>query len=396
MLTIFTRYLVRELLGVFLVALFALTMVMLIQGVVQEALRMNLGLGPMLRLIPFILPNALVFAVPGTILFSVCLIYGRMSADNEIVALKSLGISPNVVMLPAFVISFLLSLVTVWLIDVAYSWGYLEAQRVVVQSVEEIAYGMLRTQRSYSNNKFSIIVKGVEGRLLIRPIITFQANGDVPGFTLTADHAELKSNIEKSTLVLILTNSDIEANNGMQASFPGVIEREIPLSFASAKGDVVVGPSNYSMRQLPGEIEKQQRVIRELQQASAADLGFSLATGDLSAVHQNVWFVRQQDLGGAQRRLTRLRLESWRRWSTGFSCLCFVLVGTPLAIRNKSHDTMTTFFYCFLPTLLLYYPLLMMTLDRAKAGTMPPYVVWLPNIAMIAAGWWLIRRVERY
>ncbi len=396
MLTIFTRYLVRELLSVFLVALFALTMVMIIQGIVTEAMRMNLGFGPMMRLIPFILPNALVFAVPGTILFSVCLVYGRMSADNEIIALKSMGIGPRMVMLPAFVLSFLLSLLTVWLIDVAYSWGYVEAQRVVVRSVEEIAYGMLRTQRSYSNQRFSIIVKGVEGRKLVRPIMTFQANGDVPGFTLTADDAELKSNIENSTLILLLNNSEIEANNGMQASFPGIVEREIPLSFASAKGDVVIGPSNYSIRQLPGEIERQERVIRSMEQSAAADFGFALATGDLGALHHNNWLAHQQNLEGAQRRLARLRLEPWRRWSTGFSCLCFVLVGTPLAIRMKSHDYMTTFSYCFLPTLLVYYPIFMMTLDRAKAGDWPPCLVWLPNIVMAVAGWWLIRNVERY
>ena len=127
-----------------------------------------------------------------------------------------------------------------------------------------------------------------------------------------------------------------------------------------------------------------------------ADLGFSLATGDLAAAHQHTWFLQQQGVVGAQRRLVRLRMEPWRRWSTGFSCLCFVLVGVPLAIRNKSHDTMTTFGKCFLPTLLLYYPLLMLALDRAKAGVWPPYVVWLPNIIMLLVGLWLIKKVERY
>lgn len=393
---IFTRYLVRELLGTFLVALVALTMIMIIQGVVAEAIRMNLGLGPMLRLIPYVVPNALVFAVPGTILFSVCMVYGRMSADNEIVALKSLGIGPRAVMIPAYVIGFLLSLVTVWLIDVAYSWAYLEAQRVVVQSVEEIAYGMLRTQRSYSNQRFSIIVKGVAGRKLLRPIMTFQSNGDVPGFTLTADDAELKSNLDRNTLTLTLTNCEIETSNGVQANFPGTVEREIPLSFASARGEVVVGPSQLAMSQIPREIDNERRAILGLEQTIAADVGFYLATGDLIALHQNVWNGYQEELKGHRRRLTRLRVEPWRRWSAGFSCLCFVFVGTPLAIWRRNSDYMTTFFYCFGPTLLLYYPLMMASLDRAKSGHWPPYLLWLPNIAMLIAGWWLVRKIERY
>jgi lipopolysaccharide export system permease protein len=320
--TIFTRYVVRELLATFLVALVALTMIMIIQGVVVEAIKMNLGLGPMLRLMPYVIPNALVFAVPGTILFSVCMVYGRMSADNEIVALKSFGIGPRVVMIPAFVIGFVLSLVTVWLIDVAYSWAYLEAQRVIVQSVEEIAYGMLRTQRSYSNQRFSIIVKGVEGRKLLRPIMRFESNGDVPGFTLTADDAELRSNLDRNTLTLTLTNCELETSNGVHASFPGTVEREIPLTFASARGEVVVGPSQLSMAQIPHEIDKERRAIQGVEQTIAAEVGFLLATGELINLHQNVWHGYEAELHGHRRRLTRLRVEPWRRCSAGACALC--------------------------------------------------------------------------
>ena len=102
-------------------------------------------------------------------LFTVCLIYGRMSADNEIIATKALGITPTVLLWPAWILAFGLSLVGVWLTDLAFSWGAVGAQRVVIHSVEEIVYGMLRTQRSYANQRFSIIVKDVQDRKLIRP-----------------------------------------------------------------------------------------------------------------------------------------------------------------------------------------------------------------------------------
>ena len=67
-----------------------------------------------------------------------------------------------VLLRPAFALAFILSLVAVWLNDVAYSWGQQGMQRVVIESVEEICYGMLRAQRSYSNPRFSIIVKDVD------------------------------------------------------------------------------------------------------------------------------------------------------------------------------------------------------------------------------------------
>ena len=89
-----TRYILTELVGWFSVFVVGLTLLMVVILVGSEAWRMNLGLLPTLRLIPFVLPTALVFAVPGTILFTVCLVYGRMSADNEVTAVKSAGISP--------------------------------------------------------------------------------------------------------------------------------------------------------------------------------------------------------------------------------------------------------------------------------------------------------------
>lgn len=391
----FTRYITWELLRIFLLALGVITFLMVVQVLVREALQMNLGIGPTLRLIPFALPNALAFSVPGTILFAVCVVFGRMSADNEIVALKALGMSPWIVLKPALVLGFLLSLLSVWLLDVAYSWGYLETQRVIIQSVEDIAYGMLKTQKSYSNKQFSIIVKGVDGKKLLYPIMTFNANGDTPPFTLTADEAQLKSNLDRNTILLTLTNSELQTGNGVTASFPGIVEREIPLTLVSAK-DATVGPAHLSMRQLPDEVQKQQKLIRTMEQVAAAELGFQLSTGDFSQLHQLHWNAHQDQLRGARKHLIRLRLESWRRWSAGFSCLCFVMVGAPLAIYMKSSDFMQVFFFSFGPCVFWYFMPLVLVLDRVKAGALPPITLWLPNVVLAAAGCFLIYRVQKY
>ena len=115
-----------------------------------------------------------------------------MSADNEVTAAKAAGISPMALIWPALILAFSLSLFGVWLNDLAFSWGQAGMQRVILHSVEEIAYGMLRKQRSFANARFSIIVKEVDGRELIRPIMTFQPADEVPAFTLSAVKAELK------------------------------------------------------------------------------------------------------------------------------------------------------------------------------------------------------------
>ena len=185
------RYITAELLKVFLSTLTVFTCLITLAGVANEAVRQGLGLLTILRLVPYTLPNALVFALPGTILFSACSVFGRLSASNELAAIKSLGISPAVVIRPALLLAFLVSLGTVWLIDIAFTWGYAGIQRVVLDSAEEIAYSVLRTQRTYRTKQFSICVARVVDRRLLQMTITLD-RADGQTMTMTAREAQLR------------------------------------------------------------------------------------------------------------------------------------------------------------------------------------------------------------
>jgi len=390
-----SRYILAELLKVFLVTLVGMTLVLLLAGIAQEAVRSGLGLLPVLRLVPYFLPNALVFAVPGTILFAVCSVYGRMSADNEIIAAKSVGISPMTFLAPGFILAFFISLTAVWLNDVAASWGQSGVQRVVVQSVEQIAYGMLRTHRSYSTSRFSINVVGVDGRKLLHPTLTFHASEDSAPFTLIADEAELRLNDDKTALSILLTNSEFDWGEDWNGVIPGMAVQEIPLTAASRKGGVADNPANSMMVDIPRRIESHEREMQQMQQRFAAEAACDMLTGEFGALAGPKWSGYHLQLRDAQYQLYRLELVPWRRWANGFSCLFFVLVGAPLAIRLRNADIWTSFGLCFLPILLIYYPLLMYGLDRAKCGALPPYSIWLGNLVLLGAGIWMVYRVQR-
>ncbi|MGV3605669.1 MAG: LptF/LptG family permease [Planctomycetaceae bacterium] len=392
--TLITRYVVEELLKIFSFTLFGFTGLMMLIGVGQEAVNMQLGLLPTFRLIPFLLPTALAFAVPASILFAVCLVYGRLSSDNEIIAAKSLGISPFVLLRPGLVLAFLLSLVAVWLNDIAFSWGYAGVQRVVIQSVEEIAYGMLKTQRSYQNDRFSIHVSHVEGRRLMNPVIKLRINESTL-LNVVAAEAELKSDLSKGTLSLKLIDSEYEAGNGIKGYWPTEVF-DIPLAFASSKGQGPTSPANLPLRQIAGEMKSQDEKIEQSRLRHASEVAFFLSSGNVAKLDDPSWNARREEVRKGVSRMHRLRTEPWRRYASGFSCLCFVLIGAPLAVRLRNSDYMTTFGICFLPILIFYYPLLAYGLDQAKSGELPPYVVWLANVVCGAIGLWQLRFVQRY
>jgi lipopolysaccharide export system permease protein len=391
-----SRYILGELLRIFLVTLLGMTLVLLLAAVAQEAIRQGLGLIPIARLIPYVLPNALVFAVPGTILFAACSVYGRLAADNEVVAAQSVGISPLAFLMPGFILAFLISLGAVWLNDVAASWGQRGVHRVILQSVEQIAYGMLRTHRAYSTERFSINVAEVAGRRLISPTVTFHASEDNPPFTLTAEEAELRLTPDRSALSIWLMNSAFDWGDDWAGDIPGVAVQEIPLTAALRRGEQLGNASDVAMHEIPARIQAQQRQVRQLRQQYAAQAAYQMLSGDFATLTSPHWNTLQHRLRHAEGELNRLELVRWRRWANGFSCLCFVLVGAPLALRLRNADIWTSFGLCFFPILLIYYPLLMYGLDRAKSGVLPPYAIWLGNVVLLLGGLWLTRRALRY
>lgn len=390
--SILTRYVTFEILKVFLVALTALTMLMMIVGMAREAREYGLGPAQIFLLTPYILPDALRFTIPGTILFAVCSVYGRMAGSNEIVALKSLGISPMAVIWPGLLLACLLSLGTTYINDLAVSWGKHGVRKVAIASIEEIVYRRLRTQRSFTSRDFTILVQGVEGHKLIRPNVTFKERGDESQYTLTADEAELYADVEENLLTFTVRNARIQGSRGEVYLDDEPIQR--PLD--AGVDDETSYPSWMPMRIIPREREKTTARITRLEETNASELSWQLMTGDFVALANPSWAWELAVLQNANEHLNKLKTEPHRRWANGFSCLCFVLIGAPMAIWRRNADFLTSFFACFLPILLLYYPLLALGVGRAKAGDFPGYSVWLGNVIIAALGALLLRKIIRY
>jgi len=381
---------------VFLVSLTALTMMMIVVGVVREAAMQNLPLGQVLRLIPYILPDALRVAVPVTLLLSTTSLYGRMSGANEVVATKALGISPMVLLWPTFIVAFFLSLITVWLNDMAVSWGRNGARRVVVEAVEEIVYGMLKAQHSYSTQSFSIYVRSVVDRRLIGPTLTLQDRKSASTITITADEAELQADHAQRVLRITLTNGTFDVGGKVSFQFPDVYVQEVLLDDASKAQSTPPGPSWLALWEIPKQEAEQREQLRQSEQELAARAAYQMLCGEFDALASDEWEGRTQRLALMRSQIHRLQAEPHRRWSAGFSCLCFAWIGAPMAIRLRNRDFLTSFFLCFLPILIVYYPLLAFSVDGAKSGTLPPYSVWLGNVLLGLWGGLLLRRVMRY
>jgi lipopolysaccharide export system permease protein len=380
---------------IFVIALIALTLMILLIGVGRTLLREGLGPIAIVKLLPFVLPISLQFAFPATALFAVSCVYGRMAGDGEVSTVKASGISPLKILQPAIIFAFLLSPISVYMSDLAVSWGRPGVNRVVMLSIEDIVYRKMRSQHSYTDDGFSIHVRDVKGQRLEYPTITLHSGG--APMKLQAREGRLTLDAENETLLLELTDTRWDRGVAIQGSIPGTTEVPIPLSRTlRTPSQEETRPSELPLRLI--EIERLRQDARSHAAIGqlAAHTGFAILTSRPETIAGSSGQSMIARIEASRRRLTKLRIEPWRRWAEGFSCFFFVLIGAPLAMIARTSDYWTTFGRCFLPTLLLYYPLFILGLNQAKDGAIPPYGVWLGNVALGAIGSVLVNRVRRY
>jgi len=368
---IFTRYVTTELLKIFLTALLVMTLLLALGIGAREGI--SRGLPPILvmRMIPYLLPEILGITIPIAVLLAVSQVLGRMSGSNEIIALRAAGLSPSLVVRPTIIFAFFVSLFTVWTYDLAATWGRPGARRVVVESVEQIAYGMLRTRKSYSSQKFSLVVKDVIGKRLISPIITIQVQPETPAITLTAEEAELFTDRKAGALTIVCRKPVARIEGQATMTLPETYWYTIPF-------DSPAEPLHrdwLAMSEIPAAIRKLG--------ADAEQLKLLLAEADASPEQRQTW---RDQLHSLELQIRKLQTEPYRRWANGFSSLCFVLLGCPLAMYRRSENFLSIFFLSFLPIVIVYYPLLMLANGLTSSGTLPSFGFWIANLGIAIPG----------
>jgi len=393
----FTRYILTDILQLFSVALIGMTSVIMLGLIVQRLVTAGVSFSALTQLLPYTSIISLQFAVPATMLFAVCTIYGRISADNEITAVKSIGVSPWRVIYPTLIFAFLMSPIAVWINDTAVSWGIPGIQKVGLHSLEEIVYTALRTNRSFvSEQGLTIHVHDVQGRWLMYPTISIYGDAISEPQRISAEKARLQFKPEKESLTLELINW--KSDNGAKWKLNGGPDKiliDLPLSKAAKRGTGERTASLVALRDIGTCREEIQTELDRRHSKLLTRSSISLVSGKTKLLYESLAYEHRGVVADGELRIKRLNAEPYRRWAQGFSCFFFVWMGIPLAIIRKSADYTATFAICFLPILLIYYPLFMLGVEKSKGGVWHPASPWIANVVLFLLGAWMMRRVYR-
>lgn len=369
---ILDRYIGGQVLLTTAFAVFVLSIVLVLGNVFRELFpRIADGMiSPVMavKFIFYILPYTLAYTIPWGFLTAVLLVFGRLSADSEFIAIRSSGVSFLRLSAPVAVLAVVLAGFCL----MANCWFSPWAERTSKRMVEEQA--LFAPQRLFVPKTPIELAEGMNVWVgdrkdnKLENLYIFQSNKahQVEQFVV-AERAELLPRPERRELVLKMTNAYIEGNEHQ-----GARQTEKRPMFAQEHA--------YAL-----DLSDLAKIKFRPSQMTNSQIFTALRTGQAEGAPDG--------LEKKQRR--SLRFEISKRLSMGLGCLAFALVAVPLGITSQRRET-SIGFVTSLGLALAYFLFVFIAETFRTDGSVLPYVLlWLPNILFFALGGWLCWRLNR-
>ncbi len=395
--SILHRMILWELVKVFFLSLLAITGILLMAGIVAEASQQGLGPMQVLAIIPLLVPSTLPYTLPATTLFATCVVYGRLAADNEILAIKAAGVNIMKVVTPGIFLGVVLSCSTLALYYHVIPYTHYLMRTLFLNDVKEVLYSLLKKDKGINNPRldFIMFVRDVQGRKLIDATFQHRAKGTghVHDFVIRAREAELEVRLEERKLIVKMQDGEISFPNGDHAVFVYREEAiELPPLWDSGH---IARPRDLTWPQLEEQRAELRAKIEEMdraQQDTDQHLKKPDAPEHLKKHRDNLETGKQMQ----QNALNQIDAELQMRPALAFGCLCFVLIGCPVGIWFSRSDYLSAFITCFLPIVFVYYPLMLCGTNFAKEGKFDPAVtVWAADALVALVGLVLFAKLLR-
>ncbi len=359
---VFTNYIFRELLPPFVLGVSVFTFLFLIDKV-YDLLSLKVGegvpLAQTLKLFVYIQPAILAITIPMGVLVAVLVVFARLSAENEIVAIRASGISLLQLSRPVLLLGLLASMLMVVFMDQTLPWGnhsYVLQYRKIIEERLSVALQERTFVSSFKNRV--IYVGGKRGPVLTDVLVYLRRVGGDPTRTIVAPRGRLISDMAKGS-------GDYRACLELE---DGVI---------STVGTEGVHKYMY------GDFEKMLLDLAPEEEREMFLWGEEKGPREMDLVE--LWSDISERRVKHDPSLDYYLVEWHKRISIPFACLACMMIGIPLGVKTRRGGVVGFGLSCLL--VLLYNILLILGENLGGRGMLsPPLAVWLPNIVLGVAG----------
>lgn len=319
----------------------------------------KVALMDVLKAVGLLIPFLLAYALPMGLLTATLLVFGRFSADQELTAARSNGISLISLVAPILLLGVLCSGLSAWInLDLAPRARVAFKQHVFdlgVKSPEEFLTSGALLEEGGAQGVWVYIGKR-NGQQLEKILVSRMKDGEVVERT-NAERGTVRFDEETQRLALNLEGA-VRVQKFKDDWYPFAAE-EISVNF---------------------DLES---VYRQLREPKASEMTFA----------QLQIKILELELKGVENMPEKVHLN--RQVSGSFACIGFVLIGIPLGLRAHRRETIAGVAIAVL-LVCVYYGLAVFAQSlENRADMRPDLLIWAPNALFQIVGAALLWRANR-
>jgi lipopolysaccharide export system permease protein len=367
---ILAKYITRQAIVTLLLTIAVCTFVLLLARILKQLSDMlvnqKVGLEVVGYFVLLMTPNILSLSLPMAMLATAILIFGRMSADNEITAMRACGMSLGQVVAPVILVAAVASVCCLYLNANIAPWCRFQFKTMFV--------------RLGSQRPMALIEEGTYVR-------------DFPGYVIYA--AKKKGNILEDVMIYQLdesnnVSSSMRAQKGIVSSKPeehkllldlynvrdAWHDTKEPTNVHKIRSDIIV--ERYPIEMDLSRALRQARATRQL-----GDLVFSELMDEIRELRAHGIYP------------AAALMEAHQRVAGAVACLAFTLLGIPLGIKTSRRETSIGIALSLGLALIFYFMTILANTLKGRPALFPEAILWSPNLLFEFLGLWLLWRVTR-
>ena len=376
---ILDRYIGGQILFASIFGVVVLCFVLVLGNIFKEMLprlvESQVSMGYFFRFILYVMPFSLVFTIPWGFLTAVLLVFGRISADNELISMRMAGISTPRLCFPVLLIGAVFSGICLWInISIAP-----KAKNAIEQMFVDMA----------TKNAKAILVPDQMITAFPGNIIYFTENdeGKMSDLTLYElnDNREVMRFVHSKQSTFEQDTDSLESFLHLEDAYMTSRQKSLDEFGVSVWDQTWIKDSTLPAIDL-SVLDKRRLKSGMLTNAELHDY----LDGDLLP----------KDEDGNPRELKReernkFQAEISKRWSFSLACITFGLIGIPLGITAQRRETSIGFVLSLGVACAYFFFIIIGDTFSSKGNALPHLLMWLPNVLFLGIGYRLFRNLSK-
>src|SRR5947208_2174387 len=363
------RSMSRELLMNLFFAVAVLSLVLVIGNIFRRLLPLlvNHDVPPeyIITFVAYILPFSLIFTIPWGLLTAILLTFGRLSADNELIALRSNGVSILRICASLAVIAVICTGLSIWLNAIVAPAAQQKLRRTIFDLATRNPMALFGSDQVIDQFPGRKIYVGKKEGNKLENITVFELNqNSLPVKVTFARTGMLEADLANKQILMHL----------YQARYQ---ERDPKDPFNLHK---IHDGINMVEGTLPISLEE----LYEKQKKRPSRSALSIAQ------------LLEQLKSENKRERSASRTEINKRFSFPFACVAFAIIGVPLGVTAHRRETSIGFAMGLIVATSYFLFVIIGDTLRGNPQAHPELLVWFPNVLFIVLGAFLFRRLARH